>query len=75
MIKYRSVTILRAECELKTERDRINDKLAALGTGEEVVGFLLSVAGQSATLGHVTGEVREWLDERKSLERFKVGLW
>ena len=60
---------------LKIERDRINDKLAAIGTGEEVVGFLLAVAWRSATLAQVTGEVRAWLDERNSLGRFKVGLW
>ncbi len=59
---------------LKTERDRNNDKPAALGAGEEVVVFLLAVAGRSATLAHVTGQVREWLDEWHSLGRFKVGL-
>lgn len=59
---------------LKSERDRINDKLAALGAGEEVVAFLLAVAGQSATLAHVTGEVRDWLGARNSLGRFNVGL-
>jgi len=32
------------------------------------------MGGRSATLAHVTGEVREWLDERNSLGRFKVGL-
>jgi ABC-type transporter Mla subunit MlaD len=59
---------------LKDELDRINDKLSDLGAGEEVVDFLLAVAGQTATLENVTGEVREWLEERHSLGRFKVGL-
>jgi hypothetical protein len=57
---------------LKDELDRINDKLSDLGAGEEVVDFLLAVAGQTATLENVTGEVREWLEERHSLGRFKV---
>ena len=59
---------------LTVERDRTNEKLAALGAGDGVVDFLLAVAGQTATLEKVTGEVREWLDERHSLGRFKVGL-
>jgi hypothetical protein len=52
----------------------IEEKLAALGTGEEVVVFLMAVAGRSATLAHVTEEVREWLNDRDSLGRFNVRL-
>jgi hypothetical protein len=59
---------------LKKDRDHTNDKLVALGAGEGVVDFLLAVAGQTATLEKVTGDVREWLDARGALERFKVGL-
>ncbi len=59
---------------VKTERDNIEEKLAVLGAGEEVVVFLMAVAGRFATLAHVTEEVREWLDERDSLGRFDLRL-
>jgi len=59
---------------LTTERDRTKVMLADLGAGEEVVHFLLAVAERSANLGDVTTEVRDWLDARDALERFKVGL-
>ena len=59
---------------LTTERDRTKVKLAELGAGEEVVHFLLAVAERSANLGDVTTEVRDWLNARNALDRFKVGL-
>lgn len=59
---------------LAAERDRANDSLTKLGAGKEVVDFLSAVATQSATLVTVTAEVRNWLDERNALGRFKVGL-
>jgi len=59
---------------LTTERDRTKVKLAELGAGEEVVHFLLAVAERSANLGNVTAEVRDWLNARNALDRFKVGL-
>jgi hypothetical protein len=59
---------------LSTERDHTKVMLADLGAGEEVVHFLLAVAERSADLGDVTAEVRDWLDARDALERFKVGL-
>jgi hypothetical protein len=59
---------------LTTERDRTKVMLADLGAGEEMVYFLLAVAERSANLGNVTAEVRDWLNERKALERFRVGL-
>jgi hypothetical protein len=48
--------------------------LAGLGAVKAVVDFLIAVADQSATLEDVAAEVREWLDERNALERFKVIL-
>jgi|GEM_PF-3634621 len=59
---------------LTAERDSAREKLGGLGAGDDVVAFLLAVAGHSATLGDVTPEVRDWLKERSALERFKVGL-
>ena len=59
---------------LTTERDHTKVMLADLGAGEEVVHFLLAVAERFANLGDVTTEVRDWLNERKALERFRVGL-
>ena len=59
---------------LTTEQDRTKVMLADLGAGEEVGHFLLAVAERSANLGNVTTEVRDWLDAREALERFKVGL-
>lgn len=59
---------------LVAERDRTRDSLTSLGAGKDVVDFLSAVASQSATLATVTAEVRNWLDERNALGRFKVGL-
>jgi hypothetical protein len=59
---------------LTAERDSAREKLGRLGAGDDVVAFMLAVAGHSATLGHVTAEVREWLDAHNARNRFKVGL-
>jgi hypothetical protein len=59
---------------LIAERDSAREKLGGLGAGDDVVAFLLAVAGHSATLEHVTAEVREWLEAHSTLRRFKVGL-
>lgn len=59
---------------LTNRRDSAKGDLAQLGAGENVVNFLSAVAERSASLANVTSEVRDWLEERKALERFKVSL-
>jgi len=60
--------------ELTSRRDIAKGNLARLGAGEAVVDFLSAVAERTASLANVTTEVRDWLDARNALERFRVGL-
>jgi hypothetical protein len=60
--------------QLQKARDEANESLKQLGTGEDVVAFLLAVANQSATVGKLTANVRTWLAERQALELFKISL-
>jgi hypothetical protein len=60
--------------QFQKARDEANENLKQLGTGDDVIAFLLAVANQSATVETLTSKVRRWLAERQALKLFKISL-
>lgn len=60
--------------QLQKAKDEANASLKQLGTGVDVIAFLLAVANQQATVGNLTPQVRSWLTERQALDLFKISL-